>query len=418
MKKLLFLILIITLTIEYQGQDIDYARKVMRKLTSKHFRGRGYVKNGDAKAAAYIAGQFEKNEVNTIDSVYYQSYQIPINTFPGKLVVEVDKNRLTPGREYVISCSSASVEGTFPLALLPDTITTDSGFIQSINKFTGSGLYLVSSYFPRKLYGKTIDGIRGVVIRDNKTPVWHVSNGYSVQQTTWLKIKESALPADAKQIYISAASFFFENYKTQNVSGYIKGKKDPYRFIVFTAHYDHLGMMGNKTYFPGANDNASGTAMVLDLARHYALPENRPDYSIAFMLFSGEEAGLHGSRYYVNNPLFPMEQIRMLINLDMVGTGSEGITVVNGKAYKDVMNEFERINGNYNYLTEIKARGEACNSDHCPFYQTGVKSVFIYTRGKEHLKYHTITDTDDEFPFTAYDGLFRLLTKYVESVQL
>jgi len=206
-------------------------------------------------------------------------------------------------------------------------------------------------------------------------------------------------------------------HQTQNVIGFVRGKKYPELFIAFTAHYDHLGMMGKRTYFPGANDNGSGTAMVTDLAKYYAQPENQPDYSIVFMLFSGEEAGLFGSNYYADHPLFRLEQITMLINLDMVGTGSEGITVVNGKAYKNVMDAFEKINEGNKYLSEIKARGEACNSDHCPFYQKGVKSIFIYTRGKEHTAYHSVKDTADDFPFTAYDGLFKLLTKYVDEIQ-
>ena len=74
------------------------------------------------------------------------------------------------------------------------------------------------------------------------------------------------------------------------------------------------------------------------------------------------------------------------------------------------------INSKKDYLPEIKACGEACNSDHCPFYNTGIKSIFIYTMGKEHMEYHTILDTDEDFPFTAYKGLFRLLTDYVQYV--
>jgi Zn-dependent M28 family amino/carboxypeptidase len=198
--------------------------------------------------------------------------------------------------------------------------------------------------------------------------------------------------------------------------GYVKGRKQPDRFVVFTAHYDHLGMMGKDTYFPGANDNGSGTAMLLDLARHYSEKRNRPDYSMAFMAFSGEEAGLFGSKYYVENPLFDMRAILLLVNLDMVGTGSEGITIVNGKAYKSLYDQMVEINDKKKYLSQIKDRGEACNSDHCPFYNTGIKSIFIYTMGEEHLEYHNVNDSGDRLPFTAYEGLFRLLRDYVQYV--
>ena len=173
-------------------------------------------------------------------------------------------------------------------------------------------------------------------------------------------------------------------------------------------------MMGNKTYYPGANDNASGTSMVLDLARHYSLPGNKPEYSIVFILLSGEETGLYGSRYFAENPLFPLEDIKLVVNLDMVGSGSDGITVVNGTLCDTLMQKMQAINDETQFLKEIKPRGESCNSDHCPFFQKGVKSIFIYTRGKELTEYHTVYDTSDNFPFTAYDGLVGLLTELVK----
>lgn len=416
MKKITPILFLLFFAVHFYGQNVDYAREVLSKLSGKSFHGRGYVNKGDEKAAKYIAREFQRNGIQMIDSTYFQTYHFPINTLQGKMSVKIDGIKLNPGLDYVISCSSPSVEGSYSLIYLPDTITTDSGFLKTIEEIPQEKSYLVSEYYPRKIYGKPLEKIQGVIILDKNTPGWHVSNGKKIEKTVWLKVKKSAIPKQSKQINISVTSQFIEKHETQNVLGFVKGKSQPERFIVFAAHYDHLGMMGKKTYFPGANDNGSGTAMVLDLSRHFALPENQPDYSIAFMLVSGEEAGLYGSSYYAENPLFPLEQIRMFINLDMVGTGSEGITVVNGKAYKDVMDSFETINKENNYLTEIKSRGESCNSDHCPFYQKGVKSIFIYTRGKEHRYYHTVTDTDENFPFTAYNGLFKLLTKYVETI--
>ena len=99
----------------------------------------------------------------------------------------------------------------------------------------------------------------------------------------------------------------------------------------------------------------------------------------------------------------------------MVGSGSEGITGVNGTMYDTLMERMQLINEENDYLTNIKLRGESCNSDHCPFYRKGVKSIFIYTRGKELTAYHTPTDNSDNFPFTAYNGLFGLLTDLIKS---
>jgi len=99
----------------------------------------------------------------------------------------------------------------------------------------------------------------------------------------------------------------------------------------------------------------------------------------------------------------------------MVGSGSEGITVVNATLYQDDFEKLVEINEQNDLLAEVKSRGESCNSDHCPFYQKGVPSVFIYTRGKECMEYHTMTDRPENLPFTEYDDLFTLLTEFVKT---
>ena len=396
------------------AQDVDYARDCLNKLTSKGFHGRGYVKNGDIKAAKFVAGEFEKNGLLHFGNSYFQNYVFAINTFPGRIKIKLDKKSLIAGKDYVISCSNFSTKGEFNLVYIPDSINNDSLFRDFISKsrFKNSEVVVTSASL-RKSYGKEIEGIRGVVVFTQKTPWWHVSNGGSFNETFWIKIAAEKFSEKPKTISVKFENEFVEAHQTQNVIAFVKGRKYPEKFFVFTAHYDHLGMMGNKAYFPGANDNGSGTSMLLDLARHYSKIENQPDYSIAFMALSGEEAGLHGSSFYAENPLFPLENIKLLLNLDMVGTGSDGITVVNSGIYKDLLEQMRKINDEKGYLKQIKKRGESCNSDHCPFYQKGVKSVFIYTMGNEHLDYHTIYDDANEFPFTAYNGLFKLLNDLV-----
>ena len=182
---------------------------------------------------------------------------------------------------------------------------------------------------------------------------------------------------------------------------------------MFTAHYDHLGAIGQEHYFPGANDNASGTATVMDLARYFAKKENQPKYSIAFMLFTGEEAGLLGSFYYAENPYFPLENIKLVVNLDMVGSGSKGITLVNSSKHTAVYEKFVAINDGSQYLPEIRKRGPSANSDHHPFDEKGVPAIFIYSMGKETPYYHNHLDNATDFPFTKYNELFQLLVKVV-----
>jgi Zn-dependent M28 family amino/carboxypeptidase len=125
------------------------------------------------------------------------------------------------------------------------------------------------------------------------------------------------------ELSIDVDNEYFKEYRTKNIAAFLQGETDS--FIVFSAHYDHLGEMGKGIYFPGANDNASGVALVLNLVKHFAKNKKKLKYSIAFLFFSGEELGLLGAKYYANNPLFPLSKIKFLVNLDMVGSGDKGI---------------------------------------------------------------------------------------------
>ena len=109
------------------------------------------------------------------------------------------------------------------------------------------------------------------------------------------------------KVDLAIESKFIRNYKSQNVVGYLEGNV-PDSCVVVVAHYDHLGMMGDSTVFCGANDNASGVALLLSLAKHYAV--HKPKYSILFIAFGGEEIGLIGSKYFVDNPLVPLSSIK------------------------------------------------------------------------------------------------------------
>jgi Zn-dependent M28 family amino/carboxypeptidase len=249
---------------------------------------------------------------------------------------------------------------------------------------------------------------KGIIIPKNKI-YWWASNGHELIKTPIIYMLDSLLHSKPQNIALNIQNKFVESYVTKNVLAYIPGAEVPDSFVVFTAHYDHLGAMGKGNFFPGANDNASGTAMVLSLARYFSQPKNKPKYSIAFMLFAAEESGLLGSMYYTANPTFPLKQIKYLINLDMVGSGSEGISLVNGKANLKLTEKFKKINLEHGFFTDIKIGGESCNSDHCFFHKAGVPSVFIYTRGPECQAYHNLNDVSAKTPLTKFTELSQML---------
>jgi Zn-dependent M28 family amino/carboxypeptidase len=168
-------------------------------------------------------------------------------------------------------------------------------------------------------------------------------------------------------------------------------------------------MLGKEAMFPGANDNASGVAMMLDLARHYA--KNPPPYSVVFIAFAGEEIGLIGSYYFVENPLIPLKKISLLINMDLMATGDEGLTAVNATVFPDLFENLKMCNTLGNYLPNIAPRGKAQNSDHYYFSEAGVPAFFFYLRGNYH-HYHDVNDTYEELTLSKYKEAFQLILDF------
>ena len=171
---------------------------------------------------------------------------------------------------------------------------------------------------------------------------------------------------------------------------------------------------GKRCYFPGANDNASGCAMLLNLAKYYSL--HPPEYSVVFMAFGAEEVGLIGSKYYIEHQLFNIKQIKFLINFDIVGTGDEGIKVVNATEHKKEFDELVKINEEKKYLLSVQPRGKAHISDHYFFEEAGVKTFYIYTLGGIKA-YHDIYDRPETLPLTKFKELYKLVIDFSDTLQ-
>lgn len=189
--------------------------------------------------------------------------------------------------------------------------------------------------------------------------------------------------------------------KTWNVMGVLPGSdpilKDEY--LVLGAHYDHLGMGGpsskskekNKIHF-GADDNASGTAALLEIAEKLAAGPERPKRSIIFVAFGAEEQGLLGSRYFVSHLPVPKDQVKLMINMDMVGRLNAEKHVYMGGAgtFPKGMETMKDI-GESLGLTPIVHAGSVGGSDHVPFYRAQISVLGMHTGG--HPQYHTPEDT-------------------------
>ncbi len=181
--------------------------------------------------------------------------------------------------------------------------------------------------------------------------------------------------------------------------------------VVVGAHYDHLGyggaggsrlgMMKKPQIHHGADDNASGSTVVMELARRFGAMPDRKGRRLVFMAFSGEELGLEGSKWYCDHPLFPLEDTTAMFNLDMVGrlrpddkTNKDSVLVegaATGKAFGDLL---ETVNKKYAFALSVKSDSLPANSDHFSFYKKKIPVIFFWTGF--HPDYHKPTDTADK----------------------
>ena len=421
LNNLLFLFLFFSFQDPF-AQNIQYARMIVDTLSSPYYQGRGYVLEGDKKAAKFLETEFKNKGIipfqndQSIDS-YYQYFNLSVNTFPYLIELAIDNKELTPGIDFLVSPSSGSCSGKFKIKWFNRTIISDKKKFKKFqkSKFKNHAVFIERSGVENemesavfKLAEVNLIGSSLICSVTNDKLTWAQEN--KTLHYPVITIVKKAIPFQAKKIKINFKNEFQEKYQSQNIMGYIQGTQYPDSFIVLSAHYDHLGRMG-QVYFPGANDNASGIAMMLDFANYYS--EHPMKYSIAFMALGGEECGLVGSKYYTENPLFPLGKIKFLINLDLMGNGEKGITVVNGSFFENYFEKLKEINSNKNYLENIYSRGKAQNSDHYYFTEKGVKSFFIYTHGGTG-NYHDIFDKPETLTFAEYDDIYNLLVDFID----
>ena len=195
--------------------------------------------------------------------------------------------------------------------------------------------------------------------------------------------------------------------ETMNVIGVLKGTSD--KHVVIGAHMDHLGVDGDGDVFNGADDNASGTTAILELAEAFGKSDARPKDTIVFIAFNAEELGLLGSKHYVSDPLLPLDDCKLMINLDMVGRlRGTTVTAQGGNLSRSVTQLVDKLDDNYPFDVNITAAGN--RSDHAPFNWSGVPVLFFHTG--THPQYHRITDDPD---LINYEGLVNI-AKFVKDL--
>ena len=415
MKKLLLFVLA-AFAVQLGAQDLGHYKKIIKELSSEKYQGRGYAEDGANKAGKWIAKEFAKVGA---DEVIQQPFTLNINTFPGKMDVAVDGKKLVPGVDFTLREFNPGLKGEFGIYYIdtlnynPDKIFADlespqykGAFVVCDFMFT----YKHSTDF-RRIASKEQCSCSGMLYTWETPLKFYKAYGEKVREKPILWVRPD-FPKDARTIKVNMENEFLENYGCFNVIAKVEGRRHD-SCLVFTAHYDHLGKLGKKTYYPGAHDNASGTAAIITLAAHYA--KNTPEYDMYFIAFSGEDANLRGSEWYAEHPVVPLSQIKYLINLDMIADNNPMLYCEVSKEGMSGFGLFEKINAEKGYFKALDRQELADNSDHYPFATRNVPCIFFMNEhGDAYKYYHTVHDTWENAIFTSYEPVFNLIKEFVE----
>ena len=231
-----------------------------------------------------------------------------------------------------------------------------------------------------------------------------------------------SFPKGAKDYYQSVPASYLNKLEneglgdSENIWAFIEGSEKPEEIVVISAHYDHVGMSNGEIY-NGADDDGSGTVALLEIAQAFQKAKKEgfgPKRSILILHVTGEEHGLHGSRFYSENPLFPLKNTVADVNIDMIGRRDEAHKESNNYIYligsdylstdlynicEAANNKFIKLNIDYKYNDKADKNRFYYRSDHYNFAKNGIPSVFLFNG--VHADYHKPTDEVDKIEFDA-----------------
>ncbi|MBI5463366.1 MAG: M28 family peptidase [Ignavibacteriales bacterium] len=433
---------------------------------------------GQKKAAQYIAGVFKKHGLKPLgkDGSYFQPFEVEVirSSQESNIAVTTKDSRRTFVwlNDYVAfgapdssvggpavfvgyidfkpdSATAARIKGRVVIALAGSRSgprdTSDQGARRRFFAFRrdeGSlGTLVVGDPAGGSSFARIAPAIRGFVEKGQmrlqgsqgrggmqfRSFYFTVSNDMaeailSSSGHTLSALRAAAAESTFKPIFLDNATVSIthklvrELRQSENVIGMIEGSDPELRqeYVFFTGHYDHLGKTNDGVIYHGADDDGSGTSMVLELAQAFAANPVKPKRSLVFLTVAGEEKGLLGSDYYTKNPIVPLEKTVVDLNTDMIGRtdpkhdslksgpyvyviGSDKISTELDQTLGEANRETENIAFDYQFNDEHDPNQFYRRSDHYNFAKNGIPIAFFFTG--EHKDYHKPTDTIEKILF-------------------
>lgn len=436
---------------------------ITSRLTDDDFAGRGTGTGNDTLAAAYIKREFRKANLEPFTGDGLQRFSVNVSAEAGKANrLVINGNELVPGTDFIplaLTANSAlnaevafcgygfmpandsmqwndyqgiDLKGKWVLMLrgYPEsnasasaysTLSSDRMKVMSARENGAAGVLLVSGEewdsadnLDKPARSESSAGIPVMHIKRDVADLILKASGKSLQELE--KKANTSLRPDSFMTASTAdgeAEVVARDAGTANVVMVIEGAKLKDEYVIVGAHFDHLGMGGpgsssriqdTVAIHSGADDNASGVALMIELAEKLASDKGKHARSILFVAFTGEEMGLLGSKYFVENMGINPSAVNLMVNLDMVGRMKEGNGVQVGGVGTAAGLRDTVISFNDTTLLSLSFTDEGYGpSDHSSFYGKNIPVLFITTGA--HLDYHTPFDTFDKL---NYAGMVRI----------
>ena len=437
--------------------------ETVSQLSDKEYEGRMSGSKAYDKAAAYMANKFEDIGMQPgINSSFMQHLNVEYNEIHSPCLLNLVKDNTVVkkyelGKDYVYRGFTGSGNFTAPVAFCGYGISRpDLGYDDYAGIDVKGKVVMVFKYNPSWQIGdnrwhhnypreksftaaqhgaigilfvsipnvpevqKTIGSILAGEGEQNESfPQMHIDlpvaadllegSGFSLSQLQTTiddnKKPKSILVNASVQVEVHAE--YTKEKQTENVVAMMEGSdpalKDQY--LVIGAHLDHVGIQGDDVYFPGANDNASGSAAVLEIAKAFKESGVKPKRSIIFVLFAGEELGLNGARYFVENSPVPHEKIVAMLNMDCIAHGDSIRIGGGGKSPRlwNITREKDSLLSNM----MVEGTWPGGGADATPFFEQNIPTLyFVTTNSYTHL--HYMTDTPETLNPDLYEKIVRL----------
>ena len=437
-----------------------YYNGVLEEISSDRYNGRSVFGDGDVRAARYLIDQLSaidgvvpcvaagpedasvkpylKSLVEPADAgrwnavegkekylPWLQHFQFPMNVMRGAMSLSVDGVAYAPTFDFTVKEFSPSCHGFFKVTHLDEEAYRREGFMEHLSSGIYRDQFVVIDWeryletiqpdpFDKyKPWLTELDNIGGILLQQEEQFPYFKARTYYQSKHPVLFVNES-FPDDAREIELHVDAEMLPTRDAHNVVAWLPGtdpKADTY--YTFIAHYDHLGYMGADFMFPGANDNGSGSAMLVTLAKYFS--KHRPAHGVQFILLDAEEENLLGGFFYCENPRLPLDKIEYLIDLDMVGDDSDHLSTQITPGGEAGLERFRAINADGKFPPfDFVMEEMNDDSDHFSFAQKGVPGIYFETEGSILQYYHTPRDNFQNTRDSNFDRLFHLITEFVK----